>query len=132
MEPGSRTAFVTPRFVSLTALTARKACWAPDRYPSQNTIVPIATMSAISMARRPRCRTACQVETNTALSSRRNRPNSVFLGTEVGEQQDLPDRFLAGQQHHQPVNPDAQPGVGGQPQLEGPKVGLVDRHGLLV
>ena len=54
------------------------------------------------------------------------------LGPQRREQDDLADRLLPGDQHHQPVDPDPEPAGRGQSVLQRFDVVVVDRLGFLL
>ena len=76
-----------------------------------------------------RCSRGCPSRARVGRSSELGRQR---LGAQRGEGDDLADVGHVGQQHDEAVDPDAEPGRGGQAVLEGPEVVLVDGHGLLV
>src|SRR3989304_10563369 len=59
-------------------------------------------------------------------------PRRLLPGAELREEDDLADRALAGQQHHQPVDAHAQASRRGHAVLEGEEEVLVHDLGLLV
>src|SRR5437868_13106295 len=60
------------------------------------------------------------------------RRSGLRLAAQMREENHLADRRHAGQEHGQPVDPDAQTAAGREPVLQGEEVVLVDRLGLLV